>query len=194
MIKQLQHHWHVILAICCVTSLASCASVQTSNLTAKDMVLTYRHPYTVNVKIAHYADQSHITDHGLTPEIIVEAIRLSIQSSGLFKAVVPEKEADYTLSLAVHSILPKFQMGPVVRYISIIEWKLTNNANGRVAYSRKITHVKTSAAASRGRGVVAQEGAFQGNIQKALQGIGSIDIRSVENQPPVNEKGKDAGT
>jgi len=192
MIKLLQLHWRVILAIGGLTALAACTSVEPRYMAANDLAPAYRHPYKVNVQIARYADQSHITDHGLTPEVILEAIRISIQSTGLFKAVVPANEADYTLSLVVHSILPKFQMGPTVWYMSIIEWKLTENASGREAYSRKIVYAKTSTFAGRGRGVTAQEGAFRGNIWWALHDIGSFDIRSESKQLPPFEKGKDS--
>jgi len=176
--------------LCGALFLTACASVEPKYIAASNLAPAYHHPYKVHVQIAHYADQSHIRDHGLRPQVIVDAIRLSIESSKLFTAVVPASEADYILSLTVNPIHPTFQMGPTVWYMSHIIWKLTEASNQREVYGRTILYAKSSTAAARGRGVMAQEGAFHGNIRQALQDIGSFDISKETKNLPTYEKNK----
>ena len=166
----------VALLATAATFLAGCASpAQTSSMVAAPIAVAAKHPEPLSVRVTGGSETSAAGASKISNADFAEAIRQSVEQSGLFaKAVLADPTADYHLDVNIVR-LDQPMMGFSMTVTIEATWTLSKRDN-TVVWQKSVTSTHTATTGEAFAGVtrlrLATEGAAKQNIQDALGQMG----------------------
>lgn len=167
-------------AIAVAAALAGCATpAHQGNMAAAPVASTKKFPHSVNVETRGGSATGPMDSSNVSNEDLKAAIEASITTSGLFKSVLPTKNADYELSVTV-AALDKPVFGGAFTVTLDTGWNLVRKSDGAVVLRKAVRSAHTvqmsEAFVGATRLRLALEGAVRKNISEGLQAIAELPL------------------
>ena len=171
---------YAIAAVALITTLGGCASSANKDaMVASGLPGLHQHDRSVSVRTAGGAATTAMDSSNIADNDLKAAIEDSITQSKVFRTVVPGKDSDYDLAVAIVR-LDKPMFGLTYTVDLETTWVLTKQSDRSIALKKAIQSTSTAtfgdAAAAVTRLRLAVERAAKANIEQGLQAISGLSL------------------
>ncbi len=160
--------------------LVGCAApASTQQMEAPALATAKQHPYAVSVQTRGGSETGAMDSTNVSDADLKAAIEASIAKSKLFRSIVPGKDGDYELVVAITQMSK-----PVMGFSFTVElecaWSLTKVSDRSVAMRKVIRSKHTTGATESFVGAkrlqMAVEGAVRNNITQGMEAIAALTL------------------
>jgi len=173
----------------CTTAVAlfaalSCAAAcrlttQSSALVVQNFAPEHSYPYTLRVRAAGGRKTEAWRKARVSDTVFLDALRQSLEKSGVFARVVTNENADYLLDVFIEDVQEP-TTGLDVTVSLEAQWTVKNLKNGKIEYKETIATPYTTTAGEAMVGAqrlqLASEGAARENIREGILRISRLEL------------------
>ena len=182
-IHKLAYITHLSIVILLLSTLYGCSkTVKVENMMPAEFNVVNRHPFTVSLTVKGQMGLSSARGKkdDIDHEKLTQVIERSIIESGLFKALLPEREADYIMDVIVFRSNVVGTTTATITTVVPMNWVLMKREPRGSVYQKRTSHevslrVRDNLGGAN-RYSRANEGSVKKSIQEAIFDISQLDL------------------